>query len=105
MGARAPWLDDVRALAARLPWPTDVRVAVDEMAALMAESDLAIGAAGVTSWERCCLGLPALVLVLADNQRKSAEALHEAGAAYLLDSRERLELTLPAALAHVSSGN
>lgn len=102
MGAQAPWLRDVRELAARLPWPTDVRVALDDMAALMAESDLAIGAAGGTSWERCCLGLPALLLVLADNQRSGARALHEAGAGHLLDRPQQLEESLPAALAHAS---
>ena len=35
----------------------------------MAKSDIAIGAAGATTWERCCLGLPAVVLCLAENQR------------------------------------
>jgi UDP-2,4-diacetamido-2,4,6-trideoxy-beta-L-altropyranose hydrolase len=84
MGAQAPWLDDVRALAARLPWSTDVRVAVDDMAALMAESDLAIGAAGGTSWERCCLGLPALLLVLAANQARVAGEIGAHGAAIVL---------------------
>lgn len=105
MGARAPWLDDVRAVAARLPWPTDVRVAVDDMAALMTDSDLAVGAAGSTAWERCCLGLPALLLVLADNQRSGARALDEAGAAYLLDPQQQMEVSLPAALAHMSGCN
>ncbi len=42
------------------------------MAQLMADSDLAIGAAGATSWERCCLGLPTVMVVLADNQRYAA---------------------------------
>lgn len=38
------------------------------LAPLMAQADLAIGAAGATSWERCCLGLPTLVISLAKNQ-------------------------------------
>jgi UDP-2,4-diacetamido-2,4,6-trideoxy-beta-L-altropyranose hydrolase len=42
---------------------------------------LAIGAAGSTSWERCCLGLPTIVVVLADNQMRIASALRNAGAA------------------------
>ena len=53
----------------------------DDMAGLMACADLAIGAGGQTSWERCCLGLPSIVVVLADNQRASALALATAGAA------------------------
>ena len=43
---------------------------VTAMAKLMAEADLAIGAGGTTTWERCCLGLPAVLLIVADNQRE-----------------------------------
>ncbi|MFH0934731.1 MAG: UDP-2,4-diacetamido-2,4,6-trideoxy-beta-L-altropyranose hydrolase, partial [Pseudomonadota bacterium] len=69
MGPHAPWLAQVRERAANMPWPTMVLVNISDMARLMADSDLAIGAAGCTSWERCCLGLPSLMMVLADNQR------------------------------------
>jgi len=41
---------------------------VHDMAALMARADLAIGAGGTTTWERCCLGLPTIVTAVADNQ-------------------------------------
>jgi UDP-2,4-diacetamido-2,4,6-trideoxy-beta-L-altropyranose hydrolase len=81
MGPTAPVLAAVRAQAAAMPWPTSVQVGVDDMAALMHEADLAIGAAGVSAWERCCLGLPTLLMVLADNQRPGAAALQAAGAA------------------------
>ncbi len=47
----------------------------------MAERDLAVGADGTTSWERCCLGLPTLIVVLADNQKVISEKLVESGAA------------------------
>jgi UDP-2,4-diacetamido-2,4,6-trideoxy-beta-L-altropyranose hydrolase len=77
MGAQAPWLAQVHALAATLPWPTEVRVDISDMAQVMADSDLAIGAAGSTSWERCCLGLPTLLFVLAENQRDAARFLEE----------------------------
>ena len=60
----------------------------------MAESNLAIGAAGTTAWERCCLGLPSIIVVSAENQRRSAEALTNAGAALLLES-ESLANDLP----------
>ena len=84
MGPFAPWLESVRKQAARMPWPTEVLVDVDDMAQRMADSDLAIGAAGGTAWERCCLGLPALLVVLADNQIPGARALEANGAAVLL---------------------
>ena len=38
------------------------------MAELMLRADLALGAGGVTSWERCCLGLPTIVTAVAENQ-------------------------------------
>ncbi|NMM06001.1 UDP-2,4-diacetamido-2,4,6-trideoxy-beta-L-altropyranose hydrolase [Polaromonas sp.] len=85
MGLTAPWLQNVRELAAQMPWPTEVVVNVNDMARRMADSDLAIGAAGSTSWERCCLGLPTLMVVLADNQRDIATALEHACAAITLD--------------------
>ena len=41
---------------------------VDAMASLMAKADIALGAGGTTTWERCCLGLPSIVISVADNQ-------------------------------------
>lgn len=40
------------------------------MAKLMLNADLAIGSGGSTTWERCCLGLPSLVVNIADNQNE-----------------------------------
>lgn len=85
MGSSAPWLDVVRAQAQNMPWPTRVLVGVSDMAQLMADSDLAIGAAGATSWERCCLGLPTAMLVLADNQQQAARLLQQVKAVVMLD--------------------
>lgn len=55
-------------------------VQTDKMAELMAAADLAIGAGGSASWERCCLGLPALLLASADNQIDIAKELDFFGA-------------------------
>lgn len=59
-----------------------VHLHIDEFntAPLMLAADLAVGAAGTTTWERCCLGLPSVVLVMADNQREIAANLVAAGA-------------------------
>ena len=46
------------------------------LAGLTAAADLAIGAAGASSWERLCLGLPALIVTLADNQVPIASELN-----------------------------
>lgn len=97
LGPHAPWAEAVRAEAARMPWPTDVRVNVADMAALMSESDVAIGAAGTTALERCCLGLPALTVVIAENQRPGAKALAAAGAILAVDL-DKLPEDLPGKL-------
>lgn len=86
LGSGAPCVDAVRQVAAEMPWPTTVRVDVSDMAQLMAGADLAIGAAGATSWERCCLGVPSIIFVLAENQRMVADNMEEVGAAVVLSS-------------------
>jgi len=98
MGLIAPWLQNVRELATQMPWPTEVVVNVNDMALRMADSDLAIGAAGSTSWERCCLGLPTLMVVLAENQQAGAQALEAAHAARLIGSVSDVATQLPHAV-------
>jgi UDP-2,4-diacetamido-2,4,6-trideoxy-beta-L-altropyranose hydrolase len=49
------------------------------LAPLLEQAYLAVGGAGVNSWERLCLGVPAVVLALADNQRGGAEAMARQG--------------------------
>jgi len=51
------------------------------VAALAASADLAIGAGGTGAWERAFLGVPALLVCLAENQRGVIDALTRAGAA------------------------
>ena len=75
MGASAPYLEEVRQQAAQLPFNARVNVNVQDMAERMCFADLSIGAAGSTSWERCCMGLPSVTVILAENQRAIAEAL------------------------------
>jgi UDP-2,4-diacetamido-2,4,6-trideoxy-beta-L-altropyranose hydrolase len=95
MGGQALWMEQVRTQAQEMPWPTRVVVNVTDMAKRMCESDLAIGAAGTTSWERCCLGLPTLLVVLAENQWMGARALDAAGAAQLVGTVEDIATRLP----------
>ncbi len=85
MGPHAPWLTQVRDRASAMRLPTEVLVGVSDMARLMAESDLSIGAGGSTTWERCALGLPSIQVVLAANQVEITEAVVQAGAAVFGD--------------------
>jgi len=94
MGIHAPWLNRVQLCATKMPYLTEVKVNVTNMAKLMTISDLAIGAAGSASWERCCLGLPSLIKINADNQLHIANALQKMGAAKIFTEREGVG-TLP----------
>jgi UDP-2,4-diacetamido-2,4,6-trideoxy-beta-L-altropyranose hydrolase len=90
MGPIAPCLAQVQAQAAAMPRPTQVLSGVSNMAQLMAESDFCIGAAGGSAWERCALGLPTIVLILAANQRSGAMALQAHGAACMAADSQQL---------------
>ena len=57
--------------------------------------DLAIGAVGGSSWERCCLGLPTILVPIAENQKPAAKNLDNAGAGILVDcSTDQFEIDL-----------
>lgn len=77
LSSEAPHLAKVRDLANSR---TQVLVNVENMASVMCDADLAIGASGTTSWERCVLGLPALTIVTARNQQYVDRNLVKAGA-------------------------
>lgn len=52
---------------------------VNNMAELMQKADLAIGAGGTTTWERCFMNLPSITVIIAENQRELTESLSEKG--------------------------
>jgi UDP-2,4-diacetamido-2,4,6-trideoxy-beta-L-altropyranose hydrolase len=62
---------------------------VENVRPLMEWADLAVSAAGSTCWELARLGCPMVITVVAENQRRSAQGLTQAGAAVTLpDLRE-----------------
>lgn len=101
LGKKCPWITQIMAEAEQMRQDVQVLVDVRDMARLMMESDLAIGAAGGTSWERCCLGLPTIQMVLAENQISASRALTITGAA-LNVSCENLAFELPKTLDRLS---
>ncbi|MFU3245987.1 MULTISPECIES: UDP-2,4-diacetamido-2,4,6-trideoxy-beta-L-altropyranose hydrolase [Pseudomonas aeruginosa group] len=104
MGPNAPWKNSVHSALKSFPGRAELRIGVSNMAELMVASDVAIGAAGSTSWERCVLGLPTLILILADNQLSIGRALQAEGAAQVIEL-EGLEHELPRQLALLMSRN
>lgn len=88
MGSTAPHLDSVNKSADACKYKISVKAGISNMAELMANADLAIGAAGSTTWERCCLGLPTIQLVLAENQIEVAALLEERMAVFSIGLKD-----------------
>jgi UDP-2,4-diacetamido-2,4,6-trideoxy-beta-L-altropyranose hydrolase len=63
------------------------------LADLMMQADLAIGAGGATTWERLCLGLPSLVVSIAENQVPSCVALHYSRLIDYLGYQDKVDAT------------
>ncbi|RTE86816.1 MULTISPECIES: UDP-2,4-diacetamido-2,4,6-trideoxy-beta-L-altropyranose hydrolase [Gammaproteobacteria] len=80
LGATSPHVDSIRSAVTKFN-QTNVSVlhGISNVAEVMMHADLAIGAAGTTSWERCCLGLPTIMMELAPNQRTAVVALEAQG--------------------------
>ena len=102
MGKTAPHIESVQRFAKRASFACAVLVNVTNMAQLMANADLAIGAAGSTTWERCCLGLPMVLIVLADNQQVIAKALADKNLVKVVTDIARLDEQLPRLLSELT---
>lgn len=92
IGVQHPFRDQIESECAQHGFTCHVQTT--RMAELMAAADLAIGAGGSASWERCCLGLPALIVALAHNQVEIGKALDLFGASIYLGTLERASAPL-----------
>ncbi|HIQ22141.1 MAG TPA: UDP-2,4-diacetamido-2,4,6-trideoxy-beta-L-altropyranose hydrolase [Planctomycetes bacterium] len=81
LGPANPHAQAIQRQARRTGRAVSVIPPSDDMARRMARVELAVTAAGTTCWELACLGVPAVVLETADNQRPVASLLETAGAA------------------------
>lgn len=86
IGAKHPAREFIRAECLRLGF--ECHVQTTQMAQLMAQADLAIGAGGITTWERCCLGLPSITIAVAENQKAQLRDAAVAGLLYMPDANE-----------------
>lgn len=89
VGASNPHKEQIKQLCASLP-NSNYYCQVSNMAELMVKADLAIGAGGSTNWERCCLGLPSLVITIAENQEELTQTLHEQAYLISLGTKEKV---------------
>lgn len=81
IGPENPREGSLRAEAAAAGLAGSLLTGVEDVPGLLAWSDLAVTAAGSTCWELAFLGVPALTIAVADNQRPIAESLSNAGVA------------------------
>ena len=77
VGRENPDIETIKALCERLGW--GYHCEINYMPQLIAQASLVIGAGGSSNWERCALGVPALVVILAENQALIARELACAG--------------------------
>jgi len=91
LASSAPHLQRIKNNLSKYNFPITILTDVTNMAQLMLRSDLAIGAGGTTSWERCCLALPTILIVLSENQKTIAENLSKAGAVIKLQKNSKVK--------------
>lgn len=78
VGTNNPNKKQIMNLCSKIPF-CDFYEQVTNISKYMKKADLAIGAGGSTTWERCCLGLPTIVTSLSKDQKKTTEDLSKIG--------------------------
>lgn len=102
-GTANPNQAQLQNLANTLPH-CSVHTHVDNIAERMSRADLFIGAGGTTTWERCCLGLPAIIITIADNQEALSITAHKQDlAVYLGRSQEIMPTDIINAVLHLKN--
>ncbi|TPQ28523.1 UDP-2,4-diacetamido-2,4,6-trideoxy-beta-L-altropyranose hydrolase [Methylomonas koyamae] len=101
IGSANPHYPQLLELSEQFPACTLYRQ-VSNMAELMANADLSVGAGGGAMWERSCLGLPTIVVSVAANQQPGCEAMARQGAILYLGQSERVTTELVASALSVA---
>lgn len=87
VGSSNPDRSIIKGICDSLPW-SNYYCQVTNMAEIMLQADLALGAGGSTALERCSTGLPSIIISVADNQEPMARALEKKGSAVYLGKSE-----------------
>ncbi len=102
VGAANPRRQEIEKICAEYP-PLQFHCQPGNIAALMAGSDLAIGGGGVALLERCALGLPSIVVAIAENQLAASRAVAARGGALFMGSAPEVPVARLAAAIDVLS--
>jgi len=84
VGAANPHRETLERAASAGPYPVELIADADDVPQRMAWADIAVTAAGSTSWELARIGTPQLAIVLAENQRAIERGLEQEGLAVAL---------------------
>ncbi|MHC5936951.1 UDP-2,4-diacetamido-2,4,6-trideoxy-beta-L-altropyranose hydrolase [Nostoc sp.] len=90
VGASNPHYEQLRSASQNLQFPIRLERNVMNMPDLMAWADVAVTAGGSTCWELAFMGLPSLVIILAENQQASTEKLEAMGVVVNLGWHENI---------------
>jgi UDP-2,4-diacetamido-2,4,6-trideoxy-beta-L-altropyranose hydrolase len=91
VGGGNPRLESIRTAVGAHGEAMRIVVNAPNMAELMAWADVAVSAAGSTAWELACMGLPAALIVVAENQAGIAAALAREGVSLNLGPHTALD--------------
>lgn len=87
MSRQSPHFATIAAYCAQHDWITHHEFIFD-MAQLISQHSIGIGAAGTSALERACLGLPSIIIPIADNQRTIASELHAVRAGLVIETSD-----------------
>ncbi len=90
LGSLAPHYNKLKEQACQAEGNIRILQNVSNMADLLADTDIAVGAGGMSAWERTHMGVPSYVVLLAENQRKNASELEKSGAAIVVEDIETM---------------
>jgi UDP-2,4-diacetamido-2,4,6-trideoxy-beta-L-altropyranose hydrolase len=90
VGASNPHYQELQAAVTACPIGVRLECNAPNMPEIMSWADIAVSAGGSTCWEMAFMGVPAILLVLADNQRSNAQELHARGIGRNLGWHERV---------------
>lgn len=87
VGGQSLGIEQARQLAELLPDRLELHVDCRSMASLMGQAGLSVAAAGTTSGELAALGVPSILIIVADNQVPAAKASADLGWCAVMDGR------------------
>ncbi|MDV7339017.1 UDP-2,4-diacetamido-2,4,6-trideoxy-beta-L-altropyranose hydrolase [Terasakiella sp. A23] len=106
VGGSNPHLEDIKKSANQNPNKVNLHHNVSPLTQLMCQCDIAIGAGGVSALERCVLGLPSLMVEIADNQHYMINEIERAGAGINLGKPDQItETALTNAIQQITDEN